>query len=1211
MLRVLDSGSVMDRLLHSASGRLGFWDSMPRSDDFRSRLEQLLESHSHAVIQTDTPNFAETPTPATTAIAAVCDKIVARGNPTLIDPDFEEMLLSKQGVEFFQATALVDQDDIGVRFQGSRLPQGSSTELLNAAQDLLDLPYRDEASLPGQTLSADLQKLCSIEEEWFYDSLVSHLGRWAAGFVQRQPLISDLVAGELPPELSGSRVDFVLQMSRAHWVMEIDGAQHLEPSERQRDELRDRTLKSAGWKVLRIPASTVRSGPGAWLKESFGRASPEESRSLGAAAKWHSVKSATERSMVHRAAWHTVVVPLALQRCLRGLLKMYSCGALDAERHQRVLLVEEDAPVAADAFRLLLQLWSLVHRLSPQLGAPPPSVSLDVIGEEGLFGTDPPVRRIDGPEGGYDAVISHCLLLGEGRTGPLSARIAPQLADTALRIRRAVGLRGERRLEHSESFRYDIDGDSQEQADAMRRILQAVFRKREFRDGQAQAIRRLLNGEPAIVLLPTGGGKSLIYQFAGMLLPGMTVIIDPIISLMDDQVGNLRGMGIDRVGDVSSQLTAGTKTQLLDRLAAGKLAYIFIAPERLQSEDFRVQLRSACSKMPISLAVVDEAHCLSEWGHDFRPSYLHLPMNLQRYCSDQRTALGPTLVALTGTASFAVLEDIQAELEINDEDAVIRPTSFDRRELSFDVRQTSWHERPSALQETRSAMPRRLGVGEEGFFQPDRGEETDCGLVFCPHVDDQLGVVNVAAQLGHSNYYAGRKPKKFSGDWNQHKQALQRLFTQNRVQELVATKSFGMGIDKPNIRYTMHYGMPGSVEAFYQEAGRAGRNGREGYALCTVLYSDDSWEQALAILDEPDHHVAMRRLKAVRRNRQGDVLTHLWFLLNSYKGREEEKKSTLDLWGRQLAGERTAKVSFRNGDDRGVKEKCIYRLSMLGLVEDYTVDWRNNKFVLMLRDAGSHDVTAQLRRYLGKYKFPDYVDRLLEPLSAAGGDVVERAVGVLVDFIYDEVVAKRKEAIRTMAELCRGFKSSEDFRDGILAYLQDSEFSGQLNEWRGRSFEQVGLTELREVLERPDTPDRLRQLIGTTRRVLEADPGNAALRYLSVCARARSDWESDASVLNETSALIARLPGGESNPELVQMELLHDLETWRPSLVRRIAAAMMSAGGGLALARRLLSTEEHVAEVVRLAALKTIVDNIAGVVARSSEFYDLEAAGRA
>ena len=147
---MLDSGSVMARLLHSASGRLGFWDSMPRSDDFRSQLERLLESHAHAVIEGDSSDFAETPTPELAAIAAVCDKIVARGNPTLVDPDFEERLLSTKGAEFFQSTALADEDDVGVRFQGSRLPQGSSNELSNAAQDLRTCPIAMKTPCPAK-----------------------------------------------------------------------------------------------------------------------------------------------------------------------------------------------------------------------------------------------------------------------------------------------------------------------------------------------------------------------------------------------------------------------------------------------------------------------------------------------------------------------------------------------------------------------------------------------------------------------------------------------------------------------------------------------------------------------------------------------------------------------------------------------------------------------------------------------------------------------------------------------------------------------------------------------------------------------------------------------------------------------------------------------------------------------------------------------------
>ncbi len=1204
----------MNRLKYAASGRLGFWDSLPKVDALRSAMAKLLETHSHAVIEADAHPLSETNDPALAAITAVCDKIVARGNPVLVDPGFERMLLSGPGAEFFEFREFVDEAEVGFHFQKSLLPRGSSGELLDAVQDLLDLPYREDSQLPDQALSPELRKLCSDEEDAFYDGLISALGPWAAGFIQRQPLILDLVDGELPTGLTGNRVDFVLQMSRVRWVFEIDGAQHLNPGERKRDKLRDRTLQRGGWKVFRVPAVAVRSGPNKWLRKMLEKADAEERRSLRAENNLRSVDAAIARSIVHRAAWHLVLMPLAVQRCLRGLLKLYSHGALGSGA-QRVLVVEEDAPVVVDAFRLLLELWGVVYRLSPQRGVPPPLVCLDVIGKGGPSGDGLSVRQVRKPEGDYDAVISHSLLLGEGRVGHLLSRVAPQRAGGVVCIRRAVGLRhGERRLQRSESFHYELDGDSAVQVDAMRRLLQVVFRKRDFREGQAEAIRRLLAGEPAIALLPTGGGKSLIYQFAGMLLPGMTVVIDPIISLMNDQVMNLQRSGIDRVGAVSGQLAAGDRAELLGHMAAGDLAYIFIAPERLQSEEFRVQLRSACGKTPVSLAVVDEAHCLSEWGHDFRPSYLHLPLNLQRHCSDRR-GVKPTLAALTGTASFAVLEDIQAELGINDEGATIRPESFDRRELNFDVLRAPRQGRPTALKQVREDLPRRLGVDAEDFYRPGRGGETDCGLVFCPHVNGPLGVVAVAAGLTHGNYYAGDKPGTFEGNWNHHKEEMQRYFTQNQVQELVTTKSFGMGIDKPNVRYTVHYGMPASVETFYQEAGRAGRNGKQGYALCTVLYCDDSWERAQAILNEPDHRAALRHLKKVPRDHQGDVFVHLWFLLNSYRGREEEKRGTLELWNGSLAGALCgtsvgglgyAEVRFGQDRDRQDKEKRIYRLAMLGLVEDYTVEWRLRQFRVTLRHAGAEGVRAKLRNYLTKYKFPDHVESLLGPLASDSVDkVVENAIGVLVDFIYDEVVAKRKEAIRTMAQLCRDYRDSESFRGEILAYLQESEFSALLNGWRGRSFEQIGLPAVREVLDRLDAPDALRKLIGTTRRVLEADPSSIALRYLSVCARASSHWESDGSVVEETRALLARLPNGASDPDAVRMEMLHDLEQRRPSLVGRVAAVMMSADGGDALARRLLSSSEQLAGVVHLAALRALADNAVRATANSRGFYDL------
>ncbi|MCY3709096.1 MAG: DEAD/DEAH box helicase [Caldilineaceae bacterium] len=347
-----------------------------------------------------------------------------------------------------------------------------------------------------------------------------------------------------------------------------------------------------------------------------------------------------------------------------------------------MLIVEEDIPVASDAFQMLWKLWDWTNALQPEVGVRPPEFQLDVIGGKGILDEVPRIKYMDHPSGSYDAIISNSLFLEEGSTGPLLAQVAPEYAASALRLRPTVGPRSERRLQWSRGFRYELKEGNKTQEKALKGLLQFVFRKKSFRDGQLPSLTRLLRGESAIVLLPTGGGKSLIYQFVGMLLPGMTLIVDPIISLIEDQVRSLKSMGIDRMTGVSSQ-TKEPREQL-QRMAEGELYYIFIAPERMQSREFRDGLKDAKAHVPISLVVLDEAHCLSEWGHDFRTAYLRLPNNLKNYCADVATGSLPTLAALTGTASFAVLGDIRAELEITDEDAIIRPESFNRKELNFD-----------------------------------------------------------------------------------------------------------------------------------------------------------------------------------------------------------------------------------------------------------------------------------------------------------------------------------------------------------------------------------------------------------------------------------------------------------------------------------------------------------------------------------------------
>lgn len=1235
----------MNRLRYTASGRLGVWDSLDNlgEEEWRSHLDELLQSNAHGVIESDEHDFTETNDPALAAITAVCDKIIARGNPTYVDPDWERALLSSLGSEFLRWEE-TDKKEIRFTIDECKWPEGSICQLLESAKDLLDLPWKDDCSSPSQILPADLRGICSPEEDALYDGLIAKLGPSASGAVQRQVLITDLVGGDTATALSVNRVDFAVQMSRLRWVIEVDGNQHLEPSQRSKDRFRDSALQAGGWKVLRVEAEKVRSCLDDWLRTAWAGAQEDEVRSLEVEAQLSSAEKVLESSLTHRAAWHLLLRPLALQKCLRGLVMMYRHGALDVSRPQRILAIEEDIPVVADAFQMLQELWEITMTVQPHLCVGPPDIQLEVIGEKGLGKTDHCVRFVDRPEGEYDVVISHSLLLGEGHCGPRLEQLKPRLTSNALRIRNAIGSRTDRALLWAPGTKKQPEVDLQLSEDVLTRFLQLVFRKREFKDGQASSIARLLRGDHTIVLLPTGGGKSLIYQFAGMLQPGMTVVVDPIISLMDDQVRSLKDLYIDRAEGISSQ-TEDIERALQD-MADGTFYYIFVSPERLQSEKFRDVIQKVTDRVPIPLVALDEAHCLSEWGHDFRPAYLNLPLNLQRYCRDRNTGALPTLVALTGTASYAVLEDMQAELGINSEEAIIRPESFDRQELDFTVRRISVTSRSQELDLIREELPKHWNL-ESAEFDDLNDEETYSGLVFCPHIDGRKGIAEVAKGLGHKNYYGGRMPRNFPTDWKplqqngkpastdselrefwkKHKRELQRKFSRNEIREMVTTKSFGMGIDKRNIRYTIHYVMPASVEQFYQEAGRAGRDGEKSY--CTILYIDAGSEKAIKeILDQPKHSVASKTLdKMQKQGNQTDVLVSLYFLLNSFKSREEEKGNISDLWQKYLMsgarkGEKTVQIPFRGEEDCSQKEKCIYRLRILGIIKDYTVKYvelepkQKGWFLVATGDWNVDKIRQCLSSYLAKYKFQNYVQEKLSLVSADSSlEAGEQAIEVLVDFIYDAVVRKRKEAIRNMVQMCRGYESSDTFRASILAYLEESPFTERLNSWRRKSFEQVGLTRIREMLmdlanrKEGDELGIMRGLIGTARRMLEADPENVALRYLSVCARAASPWETERSVVEESETFYVWAREEGLDMDWIRLELLQDIMRWRPGAVSSVAKSMCAGEDGLDFARHLLQVGRRHDDRVRLVALDAIASNVVATVSEISGFYNLNPIG--
>ena len=374
-------------------------------------------------------------------------------------------------------------------------------------------------------------------------------------------------------------------------------------------------------------------------------------------------------------------------------------------------------------------------------------------------------------------------------------------------------------------------------------FLHYLFRKSTFWEGQYESISRTLQGKDSLLLLPTGGGKSIAYQLAAMLLPGSAIVVDPIISLMDDQVDNLARSGIHKAIAINSQMTKTEVGKALELVKQGEYIFIYVAPERFHIEEFRQALRGMTVHTPVSLVAIDEAHCVSEWGHDFRTSYLNIGRSTRKYCSS--TNYPPPLLGLTGTASRTVLKDIQRELEIEDFEAIITPKSFDRKELKFFVIKANSSEKFARLIGLLGTkLPSDFNISYQTLFQPNR-QNTHSGLIFCPHVDGEFGVVDVSKRINQelrlwTSFYSGKAPKNLQNPqlWDIEKKNIAKEFKDNHTSLMVCTKAFGMGIDKPNIRYTIHYGLPQSIESFYQEAGRAGRNRKP--SLCTLIVSNDN-----------------------------------------------------------------------------------------------------------------------------------------------------------------------------------------------------------------------------------------------------------------------------------------------------------------------------------------------------------------------------------
>lgn len=326
--------------------------------------------------------------------------------------------------------------------------------------------------------------------------------------------------------------------------------------------------------------------------------------------------------------------------------------------------------------------------------------------------------------------------------------------------------------------------------------LERYFGFRRFLDGQSPVVGALLGGRDVLAIMPTGGGKSLCYQLPAVVMEGVTVVVSPLIALMKDQVDALQRKGIAATM-INSSVGAGEQRERLDALRAGKLKLVYIAPERFRSRSFLEALQA----VPIALFAIDEAHCLSQWGHDFRPDYLRIGEALD-YLGRPQTA------AFTATATPVVRQDILKSLGLRQPFECI--SGFERPNLSLRVR---------PVEKVRLKFARLKKIIEKH----------KTGIIYCA---TRRKVEEVAETLFDWNvpcvaYHGGMK--------DDERERAQNLFIERRRDVAVATNAFGMGIDRPDVRFVAHFEIPGSIEAYYQEAGRAGRDGEQ--AVCELLFN--------------------------------------------------------------------------------------------------------------------------------------------------------------------------------------------------------------------------------------------------------------------------------------------------------------------------------------------------------------------------------------
>ena len=1031
------------------------------------------------------------------AVIDIAQGLLERGPWTLPTWSVEQALAERFQTDFGWAMEEVPTSSGSLGYAPVR--QAPDTAALQNA--FVTGRWECEASNPNITSIWDSIPLADrgseAELQFFLEVLVPALGFPLLDFLRLQPEFGELGIGAL--EFFRNRVDFALDTGRGtKLIVEIDGSQHDDADQSTHDKERDKALATAGWDVWRIPTSDLEN-----LEELREKLKNRISSTKGKLAWGHEQKITEPRS---RALMSCVWGATAVVRIQFLLLEALRHGILSWDNPWRISFVEHDTDIAELATEDIRDWFGRLRRLHGFTDAP----EIICNGKEPRLWVD------------ISVVQPHIAPTEIQRVSLASSR--PAQCDGGQYDRRYG-----RRLRLNTSPEPGL----------ITSFVRDIFRKVSLREGQLEIVSHIVTGKDVVGLLPTGAGKSLTYQLSGLLLGGLTIYVSPLRSLIQDQYERLGEMGIS----VASMLMSGIDHRDDDQgIHASGARFLLLTPERFLIASFRDDLTEyRALRGDVAQIVIDECHCVSEWGHEFRPAYL----SLSRIVRDRTRRLGVSapIVALTGTASSIVLSDVLRELGIDGSDAVVRARRLDRPEIEM-----------ICLSTEQGAKGRRIGklVGD---FHRNSVELRDGLLIFCPFVGGGDGVLGVAADIANSKelpenayrFYTGQAPEwskyaavklrrraiSFSNEeidkhkpvwvtnnlsWNEQKELWQREFisgTKQSFKVLIATKAFGMGIDKPSIRQVIHSMVPPSPEAYYQEIGRACRDGRSGKAV--MLFSDEDSITTNQILDPgaslDQARSAYQKFQQSKKFAGGDFIRTFFFHDKTFVGPSIDIKAAVNAIAQireSVDKNRSAVIKFGGDDENLSNEYAIVRLILLGVVDDYTKDYRLHTLKPSLREdwLAARDNPQELashyanhfRQYAKRYQISPRIEGEEEiRVGVTTAEVERAAITAIVNYVYSQIERKRRQASRQMLELARtGVKDADALRRDLLLYLQVSEkFTATLE----KLARQAVASGWESLIEGIDQRDDLRELHGACQRVLESYPNHPALLFLSAISR--------------------------------------------------------------------------------------------------------------